>query len=479
MAIGNPMEKSITKKNIIQAFTKAETTLEFCWGLLVDLKENSITENDFTIRFITFQEKLAGTVFNLQSLRDKIIKEEKKYIKNKNQYNLEWFKAKMRQLSDFKKGIDYVVNISKAIGDAYAYFFYQNDLELLAEHLSHQRIVNHTAGNGERGELEFTKNIKHIEGQFTLFHGITNILRYGDFSFIDLISLRVTQIGELKTKWVAENILETSITLFRKKEGAKSDNKPIRNHEMEKNRVGRQQLGIANFLKGRNDDNTVDNLLIDKSYADEIGLLLKNSKINNVNSIQASPGLAFTCLRFKRTSLYNHLFKRKTKSIVDRSANGIKDITLKLVKPDTKGNAIVLGQLLYNPDFTDKNTPGTVPIFWHPIDNKLLRDLYFGQSVVMSIFNPVHLIHDVEKSGFLVESEYYKSESNERSGKKGVIKHFDLFISYIINHLLTENFVIGMLAKIEESTVWGKVANIQVKPQQHVEFFKRRSKPKQ
>ena len=36
----------------------------------------------------------------------------------------------MKTLSDYKKGIDYVVNIAKSFGDAFAYFFYQKDLEL-------------------------------------------------------------------------------------------------------------------------------------------------------------------------------------------------------------------------------------------------------------------------------------------------------------------------------------------------------------
>ena len=61
------------------------------------------------------------------------------------------------------------------------------------------------------------KNIKHIEGHFTLFHDITNTLRYGDFSFINLKTLKVEKIGELKTKKVDSQTLDLSLTFFKRK----------------------------------------------------------------------------------------------------------------------------------------------------------------------------------------------------------------------------------------------------------------------
>lgn len=192
----------ITRKIIEKAFLEAETNIEFCWEFLVDLKEFNVEDNDWANRLISFQDKLATTIFNLQSIRDSILLEEKGYVKNKKKYKIEWFKSKLRLLASFRDGIDNVVSLTKLLGDSYAYFFYQHDLELLSEHLSHQIVINHNAGIGERGELEFIKKIKHLEGHFTLFHGITNILRYGDFSFVNLKKLKVEKIGELKTSKV-------------------------------------------------------------------------------------------------------------------------------------------------------------------------------------------------------------------------------------------------------------------------------------
>jgi hypothetical protein len=148
--------------------------------------------------------------------------------------------------------------------------------------------------------------------------------------------------------------------------------------------------------------------------------LLKSSKHNKVNIIQVSPGLAFSCLKFKPLSLYKHLSNRDPKAIVNKSGDQIKDIVLRLMKTDSSANSIIFNQLLYDSHSDDKNVPGTVPLFWQQIDIDYLKDIYFGQTALMTIFNPVHLIHEVEKRGFLVESDYYKNQNQEIKGKKGI-----------------------------------------------------------
>ncbi|WPV01639.1 hypothetical protein SNE26_07615 [Mucilaginibacter sp. cycad4] len=469
----------MTNATIENAINSAENDLLFCWDFLVDLKTNSIKDNQFTDRFIAFQLRLATAIFRLHSLRDKIIIKEKDYVTRRKTFNERWFKGKMRQLAGYKEGIDYVVNIAKAIGDAYAYFFYHNDLELLADHLSHQKVVNHTAGNGERGELEFLRNIKHIEGEFTLFHGITNILRYGDFSFIDLRKMKVTQIGELKTRWVAEDRLETNITLFRKKPGRVSDNKRIIIPELEKNRTGRQQLGIANLLKGKHDPNSSQSNLVDPSYKSEIQSLLSKTKVNTVGFIKASSGVAFSCVKLKKLSLYKHLSHRDYKNLGSKISKQLEEIVRGLIDVNSNDNAVLISSLLYDSKPGDKDIPGTVPLFWHEIDNDLLKEVYFGQTVVMSLFNGIHLINKIEDRGFVVKSNYYVKARTPTSKMKGGISYFDLFIPYITNHLFTENFVLGILDELEKSNLLNKAIQIQVKPQHQVEFFHRRRKPEE
>lgn len=462
---------STTKKKIHSEFKIADENLNYCWQILADLKSLEIEDNDFVGRLLIFQERLATTIFRLQSIRNNIIYEEKYYIKHKTNYNYDWFRAKMKLLSTFKKGIDSVVNMAKSIGDAFAYFFYQFDQELLSKHLNHQRIKNDNADIGKRGEIEFIKNVKHIEGHFTLFHDMTNILRYGDFSFINLKTFKIDKIGELKTQRVDSQTLNLSLTFFKRNELGKRK-EPINNPELEKTRNGRQLLGIANLMIPIKDKNDIKKDLVNPSYSKEIEKLLSQSKMKKVNSIQVSNGLAFIALESKKSSLYHNIFLK------DFTKNGLSEdfgekyleIAKNLIKKESKNNSIIIGQLLYNPDLTDKNTPGTIPLFWHPIDIKLLKRLYFLDTIVTSLFNPAHLIEEIEKMDYFVESKYSNKIKEEKKHHK-YLERFDLFISYIINFLMTESFVIESVKHIDESAKNGDNSRILIKLQQKFDII--------
>ena len=463
-----------TKKIIQSEFKLAEESLEFCWNFLSDLKALSYQDNNFVDRLLKFQETLATTIFRLQSLRNNIIAEEKSYVKKKGSYDYDWFRAKMKLLSNFKKGIDSVVNMSKSFGDAFAYFFYQFDEELLSKHLNHQRIINDSADIGKRGELEFIKNIKHIEGHFTLFHDITNTLRYGDFSFINLKTLKVEKIGELKTKKVDSQTLNLSLTYF-KRDDVDKKTKPLENPELEKTRNGRQILGMANLLFNEKGENDRRKNLENPTYSKEVEKLLKSSKVNQSKNIQVSEGLAFISLKSRKTSLYNNIFyKDFTKYGINETFKEVYvEAAKKLIKKESNNNGIIIGQLLYNPDLTDKNTPGTVPLFWHPIESKVLKQMYFLNTIVVSLFNPVHLIEEIEKLGYFVDSKYSDKKRENIKPTKG-IDRFDLFISYIINFLMTESFVIKSIKEIDKEYgkgINGQSAQILVKPQQKFEII--------
>jgi len=445
------MKKNSTTKKILKTeFKLAEDNFEFCWKVLVDFKTLSVKDNNFVDRLLSFQEKLATTIFRLQSLRGNIILEEKHYIKNKANYNFEWFRAKMKLLSTFKKGIDSVVRVSKSFGDAFAHFFYQFDQELLTKHLNHQRIINDNADIGKRGELEFIKNVKQIEGHFTLFHDITNTLRYGDFSFINLKTLKVEKIGELKTQKVDSKTLNLSLTFF-KREDFKERKEPLKNPELKKTRNGRQILGMANLLINEKSENDINKNLTNPTYSKEVENLISSSKMHKNNFIQVSEGLAFISLKSKKSSLFHNIFyKDFTKSgLNEEFKDTYVEIVKKLVKKGSDNNSIIIGQLLYNPDLTDKNTPGTVPLFWHPIKHDILKKMYFLDTTVISLFNPVHLIEGIESLGYSVESKYVnKNEKDDKPKKR--IERFDLFISYIINFLMTESVVLDSIREIEK-----------------------------
>src|SRR5438046_7311545 len=118
----------------------------------------------------------------------------------------------MKCLADYREGIKHVINIGKGLGDAYAYWFYRNDLELLEKQFTHNRMDSTLPETGAKGEFHFLKNIRHLDGNLCIYHGITNILRYGDFSFYDLKKHHVAEIAELKTKSLGGNQYQLALT---------------------------------------------------------------------------------------------------------------------------------------------------------------------------------------------------------------------------------------------------------------------------
>ncbi len=461
----------ITTKEIKFEFKLAESALNFCWTTLTKMHDmltpHTVPNTTDVINLISFQDQLATTIFRLQSIRERIIIQEKKIIENKRNYNQDWFVKRLRLLSKFKDGIDKVVNISKSFGDAYAYFFYKFDLELLSNHYSHKRIVNNCAGIGELGELQFIKKIKHVNGNFTIFHGITNILRFGDFSFFDFKTLRIAEIGELKTKKDDGNKLILSIKML--KRPLETDPKRtslIKDIELQKTKKGRQLLGIANLLNHVKEENSKQASLSNKHYGDSVQELISVTKNGMVKTAQVSPGLAFVCVKLNKANLYNRIFNQKIKQ-ADKMVNDSAEIALKLVKKDSPNNSIILGQLLYDIDYTDKNGPGTVPLFWHPIKKDLLKHLYFGECIVMSIFNPTHLVMEIEEMGYVVESKYATRKDYTDNGIRKTLEKFDLFISKIINFLMAESFVVSSLKEIEKIMPTDKETRSFIHTQQH------------
>lgn len=460
----------ILKKDIKAEVLKAQKGLDFCWNVLGEFKNAKDVNADLLSRFPRFQEVLAETIFNLHAMREKIVKEEKLLISKKKRYSPEWFKGRLRLLAAYKNRLDSIVNIGKALGDAYAYFFYQFDLPWLEEHLSHPPIINQTAGIGEKGELELIRNVKQLDGLFTLHHGITNILRYGDFSFVDLKQLRVVQIGELKTKKGDENTLELNLTVIRHTRIKVTEKTVFRDDSsLPKNRRGRQIKGIIDFLENIKKKNSDPDLKIyNDHYFEEINSIYKQTKTNCTKIQKVSSGLAFSASRFAKAGLFHKLFVRNQTSVVTREAESIQNTAMALMRKESKYNSLIYTQLLYNPDTSVKVFRGIVPLFWCPLNLQLLQKLYFLEFYMVVMFNPTHLIEQLQDMGFRVDSKYPRKETPKATH---VIQYFDLFITYIVDFLLTESFVVDCINEFKKLPEDQQVNAIRIKMQQVIRLM--------
>ena len=172
---------------------QAEQDLGRCWETLASLR----TGPDH--RLVDFQIDLAAVLYRLSELYQEIAAERRALIGRKQSYSPRWFARRQAVLAGYQTAIERTLLIGKSMGNAFAWFFYQSQPDLLQKHYSepHQRVL--PTGIGGRGELEFIRQVRSIDGKLVLHHGITSILRVGDISLIDLSKFRVVSIGEIKT----------------------------------------------------------------------------------------------------------------------------------------------------------------------------------------------------------------------------------------------------------------------------------------
>ncbi|MFT3911474.1 MAG: hypothetical protein QM737_18770 [Ferruginibacter sp.] len=315
-----------------------------------------------------------------------------------------------------------------------------------------------------------------MHGYFTLYHGITNILRYGDYSFINLSTRKIAGIGELKSKKTDENTMTLSLVFIGYKEEDIFKLKTIEQGEKKKEnrkekKLQKQIIGISKLFSDIKEQENKRVDLHSDFYYDEINSLYKATKYNSVNSKKVSSGLIFSGIKYKKSGFFNKLYLRNPAEIITPKTSELTDLLTKVIKPNSKHNSIIYDQVLYDPEFLDKNIPGTVPLFWQPLNEDLLRKLYFFEYILISLFNPIHIIEEVEGLGFSVESKY--AETKLIPGKfKGVIQRFDRFLPYITNFLHKESFITDSINSVK-NFAFENNTNMKalIKPQQITKIF--------
>jgi hypothetical protein len=183
----------ITNREIRREIDDAELKLKECWDILCSLPTHP------TNQILRFQPLLAEVLHQLSSRYVAIAAERRELITRKSLLNPTWFAKQQARLAHHQLMLERIITIGKSLGDAFAWFFYQNDPALLRDHADgpQQKIL--ATGIGGQGELAFIRGVRAIRGKMVLHHGITSILRIGDVSLIDLHQLRVAGIGEIKT----------------------------------------------------------------------------------------------------------------------------------------------------------------------------------------------------------------------------------------------------------------------------------------
>ncbi len=467
----------ITKNQIKQVINNAESELKECWTFLAAMKKGKLQQTRH-ISLIQFQPKLAKTIFDLTQSYREIEQEKNHHINNKRAYSAKWFGTRMQFLSNQQKILNQAIAIGKGVGDAFAWVFYQNDRQYLAEHLTQQTQLHAPPGIGGLGELEFIKQVPLVYKHFVLYHGNTNILRLGDFTLIDLKNFRVVGIGELKSQSLKPGELEMSLIVSGPiaHKMTRVSNPPARGKPVDivkklspsgQARLKRQTQTLLNSYKklGATPDKKLNVEIVDQCHA--LTGFIASLKTNQFSYKQFGKSLLLVGCKTTKKTLYQKLSDTESLSYKSK-LEGVQDHALGLVANNRDDNAIIVGTFYYDDDGKTHLIPGMSHLVWWPLSHEAIKSILFQDVIIITIFNPAHLIASLEKAGFSVEEtgRFNYKVSKKRDGHQCIVEGMNYYLKMIQEYLFTEDTIILILNKAE-----GQLGNLNAKGPQRMELL--------
>jgi uncharacterized protein YeeX (DUF496 family) len=448
-------------------FDTIEVEYSKCWSILHNIKKR-VSQETLAEGVLSFQTVLSEALFRLERRYVRLAEEKSDIVRRRDNLKPVWWKGRLATIAEHQEAIEEVMCIGKCIGDAFVYCFYFKDQEKLAEHLNHNRVLHLPPGVGGMGELEIMRGVPKLDRFFILYHGITNILRVGDVSLIDLQTGRVRSIGDIKTKKVAENQIQVTIFFVgtvdkehltfqvraRREEGIGVD-LPQRM----KPRLSRQLAAMEKLFQDNQDRSMENERIMGQHHVKELEGLILNSKCSRAIAQRVDDGLVITTLRHKKQK-----FARKFLGRTSHDSKAFSEViseTIKTLSKKESDNLITIGTLLYEGKAEVALLPGGIPLFWWPIDMGALRMLYFQDVVALTIFNHAHLVESLKGLGLSItrhhDDKRLMKVTKIEGGRKLELTRFDYFLSLVQNYLFSEKAIIDLitllLTRVEKENI--------------------------
>ncbi len=455
----------ISARQVREALDVAEQQLAWCTrivGALAGQKVGQTTGEDI----VDFQQRLYRIIAELEDLYRRIKREERRLVEAKGRYDPTWFGKRMGQLSAYSKKLNTGLSLARAVGDGFVWFFYERDPQLIDEHLKMQPQHLLPSDLGAAGERILLENLKGVDGKFVLYHGITSLLRIGDFSFIDMTSLRVACLAELKTSRIDAQVINLSLSIIA---GDKDQipnfgiREPSETHALQppapsaqmQARFKRQrkvmQESIVAAKKGR-DVLTVNSSDVGFLYR-ELEDVVRRSHARAFEYVKAGDGLVIAAWRPRGPRSYG---SPSPKRQIDRMPELAGDMTAwvaKILGAGSNWDSVAFGGLGGEDSMKPRSTG--LPFFAWEVDPQVLADIAFERVVVITLFNSGHLIKRLHASGYEVkldEQGSLKRATKQINDKLIELENYRYFMSLVPWALMTEDSVMSIIEHSIEAT---------------------------
>lgn len=454
----------ITQARIRAAIDDAEPVLLACFDTLARMAHPGGRTGELDI--LGFQPRLLEAISGLERAYRAVRAEEKRLIGRKHAIDAKWFRRRMASLAKYRSALIEIVSIARAIGDGFAWLFYENDRDLIVEHLKlppQGLLPANLGGVGERLTLE---NLRAIDGKLLLYHGITTFLRVGDISLIDAATMKVACIGELKTERVDSTSIRVSLSLIAGSEQAlprlptvsvagtaEKSRSPMVLPRAMSARLERQKQRMEDAIVRAATVATerIDATRVNFHY-DALCFLIGRSHERRFEWQSVGPGHALGAVRVPNVRSLADTVLSTRKDPTHRLAAGVEDAALKIMLKDSDDNSLHLSIIGGQSRYLRVRSEALPFVLW-PIDHKVLREILFRRVAIISLFNPAHLWAAIRQRGYEVslDDEGHFKAATKRDGKriKG-LENIDWFLGLIHHSLMTEDTVISMIDQVAD-----------------------------
>lgn len=453
----------ISARTVREALDDAEQKLAWCTrvvGALSGYKADEVTGENV----IEFQQCLYRIIADLEALYRRIKHEEKRLIGAKARYIPVWFAKRMAQLSAYSKKLRDGLMLARAVGDGFVWFFYERDPQLIEEHLKLQPQLLLPPDLGAAGERILLENLKGVDGKFMLYHGITSLLRIGDFSFVDLSSLRVACLAELKTSRIDPQRINLSLSII---SGDKDQIPKFPMREPSEPRAPPPPLSApmqARFERQRKvmQESIVaakkvrDGLTISSDlgfHYRELEDVVRRSHARAFEYVKAGDGLIIGAWRIPGSRSYGAPSPKRQIDRMPELASDMPAWATKILDAGSSWNSIAYGEL--GGDDSLKAGSAGLPFFAWPVDPQILADIAFERVVVITLFNAGHLIKRLHAGGYDVELDekgQLKRATKQVDDKLIELENYSYFMSLVPWALMTEDAVMSMIEQTIKAT---------------------------
>jgi len=465
----------ISTDSLRSAISSAETDFLTCWDVLTSMKYGPIP-GDFAEKALRFQPLLAKAIFKLDQFYRELRRAEHATVERKGSMVRDEFPGEMRRLASYRVAIKETLALGRALGDAFAWFFYRKSQYMLEKHVAHAAIRHSPPGIGGRGELAFISNIRP-DGAMLLFHGITTFLRLGDVSFVDLKRGDVVALGELKTIKQEGNQYSIQLHMIGSDKTriplqtvtpTPGTNEPSELSPRFKRRLDQQLKAMVPGLRDKPAE--LRSSILDGYHVDSLQNLSASLETNNYAYEQAGEGLLLVGLKVRPEMSFTDRLMSSEDLDLKESLRDLPAKAVQLMDLQSTDNSILMGALSFRFQL------GCAPLFWLPVSADFTRELYFGGVVIQTIYNPSYFQKRLKQMGFRIEGHIgepnCKIERSLEGGRVTGLENVLWFLSAIRNHLLKEDKVIEMLSELMGRTERGEIpVNSKVQFQMSTHFM--------